>query len=284
MKRIGYLGPAGTFTEEALRRYVDAEKPAHIAVSANSFFELFRCMETGDCDEIVVPVENSIEGSVNMVLDLLSKSNDITVSYELVLPITHALLALPGTKPAEVTTVMSHPQALAQCQAFLRRQLPQARLYQASSTAMAAQMCINGELKEENGNKEITAVIGNRALAGIYNLEILMDEVNDVKNNKTRFLVLSREKTQPTGRDKTSLIFSTKKDLPGSLVNVLLEFSNRNINLTEILSRPSQNELGEYIFFLDCEGHILDPLVAEALEAIQSKTSWLKILGSYPRA
>lgn len=277
-KTIGYLGPAGTFTEAAFEQYRDRHGLSDIKTeSPASIIRLFELFKSGDCDAIVVPVENSVEGSVSTSMDFIVKCDHAVIEEEIILPIRHCLMASSDQPINQIETVYSHPQALAQCLHFLNKNLPQAKQIHVTSTAEAA-----NALKERTTDAP-GAIVGNKKLAALYNLSILAENINDVKTNRTRFFVLSYDKSPRTGNDKTSLIFSSKKDRPGSLVDVLNAFSVRQINLTHISSRPLKTELGDYLFFIDLEGHIEDELIQETIEDIRPKTSYLKILGSYPK-
>lgn len=269
----GYLGPSGTFSEEAARRYGKGE-----LVARRSIRELVTDVARGVLDLAVVPAENSIEGSVSETLDLLVGSDGIQIIGEIVIPIVHNLMAYPGTKIADIEEVLSHPQALAQCRNYLSANLPEALLRATNSTAEAAE-----EVKARQGRSPVAAVVGPARAGELYGLLTLAEGIQDFPENRTRFLVLSgKPSSARTGADKTSLVFSAK-DRPGALCAILEEFAVRNINLTKIESRPSKRMLGEYVFFIDLEGHVEDAIVTEALEAVGAKSSFLKILGSYPK-
>ena len=269
--RLAFLGPRGTFTEEAaLRDAPDAQLlpcPGIDAVAA--------AVEAGEADEGVVPIENSIEGSVNLTLDLLIHDSSLRIAREVVLPIEHCLLAAPGTALEAVEVVYSHPQALAQCRRYLERHLPRARPEAALSTAAA--------VEELRRSPVPAAAIGTRRAAGLYGAQVLAHGIQDQPNNVTRFVVLAREDHPPTGRDRTSLCFAFHDDRPGLLYHALGEFAGRGINLSKIESRPSKQRLGRYVFLIDLEGHRQDPLVAEALEGLRRQVATLKVFGSYPR-
>lgn len=269
-KRIAYLGPAGTFTEEAAMLHDSSAQlvpfPSIPAVAA--------AVDTGMTDEGVVAIENSIEGSVTDTLDLLIHETKVLIRRELVLPIVHHLLVRPGTPAHQIATIFSHPQALAQCRRFLERCFPKAYLASALSTAAAVEQMV--------GNDSPAAAIGTRRAAELYGAEILASGIQDQAANVTRFVVLAPTDHPPTGHDKTSLCFSFEEDRPGLLCGALQEFAQRNINLAKIESRPSRQSFGKYIFLVDLEGHRQDRLVAEALERVRAKTALFKIFGSYP--
>jgi prephenate dehydratase len=267
---IGYLGPAGTFTELAFKKFCALNKLPEEGVQASSIWDLFELFVQKKCDIIIVPIENSIEGSVSTTMDLIATIEKIYIQQEIILPIEHYLFAKNKMALSEVDIVTSHQQALSQCQHYLRRNLANALAIPTSSTANAAEF-----LYEKN------AVIGSRELGALYNLELLAEGINDQTNNQTRFVAIGRTSTEPTGNDKTSIIISSIKDKPGGLVDMLTAFAKRNINLTRIESRPTRNVLGEYLFYIDCEGHEKDSLVLEALTEIKKEASYFKKLGSY---
>lgn len=269
---IGYLGPSGTFTELAFKKFCTLNKLPDDGVQASSIWDLFELFNLKKCDIIIVPIENSIEGSVSTTMDLISTIENIYIQQEIVLPIKHCLFAKKKVALSEITSVVSHPQALSQCQHYLRQNLSKAHAIPASSTAKAAEFL---------GDYE--AIIGSQELGELYDLEVLAEGINDQKNNQTRFVAIGRTATEPTGNDKTSIIISSIKDKPGGLVDMLTAFAKRNINLTRIESRPTRNVLGEYLFYIDCEGHEKDPLVLEALTEIKKEASYFKKLGSYKK-
>jgi prephenate dehydratase len=222
----------------------------------------------------VLAIENSLEGAVTRTIDALIHDSHLSIKGEVVLRIEHCLIARPGTKTADVSVVRAHPQALNQCRKFIERSFPQARQEAALSNAAAVE--------------EVLHVPGAAAIAGaraaeLHGGEVLMRGIADNPHNKTRFVVLGPADSPPTGRDKTSIAFTVAHDRPGTLVDVLHEFSDRGINLTRIESRPSREELGVYIFLVDLQGHRAEPAVAEALAAVESKAFFFRILGSYPR-
>jgi len=270
-KRIGFLGPAGTYTEEATLQYdSQAELLPFPSIAA-----IGQAVTSGLTEQGVVPIENSLEGSVTFTLDLLISQPGLSIRDEIVLPIEHFLLALPGTQFSDIQVIYSHPQALAQCRDFLEKHFPQAQQGASLSTVAAVTDLRNSELP--------AAAIAPRRAAELHDMEIIGQNIQDSPNNVTRFVVLAGEDHPSTGRDKTSICFSFEQDSPGVLYQALGEFASRNINLAKIESRPTKESLGQYIFLIDCDGHRQDPLVKEALEAVAGKVSMLKILGSYPR-
>jgi len=269
--RVAFLGPRGTFCEQAAREHfrdVDAifnERP--------SIADVFRSVRVHETNSGVVPIENSNEGSVVTTLDLLSES-DLKISGEVILRITHNLIAKPDTGLNEVREVASHPQALAQCRQYLKENLPSVTLVETRSTADAVKL---------TSEREGVAAIGTELAAQLYGMKVLASGIEDNRENHTRFFVLNWADREPTGKDRTSVLFSVKHR-PGSLHEALATLSSRMINLTKIESRPSRGKPWEYVFFCDFEGHRKDVKCQEALEELQGKTIDLKILGSYPRA
>ncbi len=271
VKRIAYLGPPGTFTEEAALLY---DKTAHFT-PLPSIAAVAAAVASGMAEEGVVAIENSIEGSVNDTLDLLIHESKVQIRKELVLPIEHHLLAKPGREVSDVKVIFSHPQALGQCRHFIESCFPKAQVVAALSTSAA--------VEEMMASSHPGAAIGTARAAELYSAEILARQIQDQASNVTRFVVLAPTDHPPTGSDKTSLCFSFAEDRPGELSEVLNEFAKRNINLAKLESRPSKESLGRYFFLLDLEGHHEEPLISEALERVREKTALLKIFGSYPR-
>jgi len=270
-KRIAYLGPPGTFTEEAALLY---DKTAQLIPFA-SIPAVAAAVDSGMTDEGVVAIENSIEGSVTDTLDLLIHESRVLIRKELVLRIEHNLLAKPGTEVSNVKVIFSHPQALGQCRRFIERCFPKADVVAALSNAAA--------VEEMMASSHPSAAIGTARAAELYGAQTLAKAIQDQATNMTRFVVLAPTDHPATGFDKTSLCFSFAEDRPGVLSEVLQEFAKRNINLAKVESRPSKESLGKYIFLVDLEGHREEPLVSEALGWVREKTALFKILGSYPR-
>lgn len=225
----------------------------------------------GECSYGVVPIENSIEGPVGITLDSLAHKFDLKIFKEIIIPINQNLIVNPGCTMDDIEDVYSHAQALAQCQEFVSRNKIQP--HYAVSTARAAKDIIGCNSK---------AAIGNAKIVELYGLEILKSNIQDMDNNETRFVVVSKKQHEKTGKDKTSIIFSIYEDKPGGLYKILGIFQKNNINLTKIESRPSKKGLGKYLFFVDFNGHIEDDLVKEILDEIEENTYYLKILGSFP--
>ena len=269
--RIAFLGPVGTFTEEAALRYdpqADLEPISSIPAVATA-------VASGQVEEGVVPIENSLEGSVTYTLDILIQEERLHIRHELVLPIEHCLMAKPGTRISDIRTIYSHPQAFGQCRAYLERDLAEAQLIASLSTVAAVE-----DMKA--GGTAVAAIAPRRA-AQLHGMEILAQGIQDNSSNATRFVVLATGDHAPTGRDKTSLCFLFREDKPGLLYNVLGEFARRNINLAKVESRPAKLSLGQYFFLIDCEGHRDDGAVREAIEKVREQAATLRIFGSYPQ-
>lgn len=271
--KLGCLGPSGTFCEEAALSYQYKIGSLFEIVFFSSIREVIAAVNEGRADEAVVPLENSIEGTVNTTVDVLSHEVEVKLRGEIILPVEHCLLAKPGTSLEKVLAVVSHPQALAQCEKYIAGRFPDASLMPANSTAEAARMV--------SSSASDWAAIGSRRAAEVYGLFVLAANISDVACNRTRFVVLGSADAPPTGRDKTSLVFALAHR-PGSLLSALTVLAGHGLNLTKIESRPSKRSLGEYWFFVDFEGHRLDPPVSSALEELQGHTFWYKVLGSYP--
>ncbi|MDI6884223.1 MAG: prephenate dehydratase [Hadesarchaea archaeon] len=270
--KIGVLGPRGTYAEIAARTHFKGKGEI---VPYPMITDVAKAVARGEVDAGIVPVESLREGSVGETLDVLAWE-DVKVQAEIVVPISHALLGVKGARLEKITQVLSHPQALAQCREFLRKNLSNAELIEMTSTAKAAEQV--SKLKQVH-----MAAIGPKALAQLYELQVLRDEIQAGETNLTRFLCLAKADAKKTGRDKTSIVFYTATDRPGILYEILGEFASRRINLTKIESRPSKKALGDYLFFIDLEGHREDQKVKEALTGIRKKTAMLKVAGSYPK-
>jgi prephenate dehydratase len=274
--RIAYLGPAGTFTEDALGETIPAT--AFEPLRMPTIHDAILAVERGEADRALVPIENSLEGSVRPTLDtLVFEVDGVTIVGEHDYRVRVHLIAREGVGVEAVEAVLSHPQPLAQCQRFLRETLPEVELRSVSSTAAAVRMV--------SESARPWAALGARAAAELYGCELLIEGVEDSDDNVTRFVWIAPEGTDPVGAGpwKTSLVFSELgADHPGALVDALSEFSSREINLTRIESRPLRQGLGRYMFFCDLEGRLSDPPVAEAIERLRGKAESVRILGSYP--
>jgi prephenate dehydratase len=274
--RVAFLGPAGTFTEEALRH--SAPSGAAIEeVPYPSVYETVMAVQAGEVDRAVVPIENSLEGSVTATLDALAGEADrVRIFAEVVRPVSHCLIARPGVAVEDVARALSHPQAIAQCATFLREHLPHAEPASAPSTADAVRTVAE--------STEPWAAIGTRLAAEMYGCEVLAAGVEDRSDNLTRFVWLAPVGVDPPHEpEKTSIVFwGFNDESPGALVGVLSELADRGINLTKIESRPRRVQLGHYMFFADLEGSATEPRVEEALRALGERVQTLKVLGSYP--
>lgn len=274
--RIAFLGPAGTFTEDALR---EATADAEIEpLRTPTIHDAILAVERGEAERALVPFENSIEGSVRSTLDTLAFDTEaVTIVGEHDFAVHAHLIAREGVELEQISAILSHPQPLAQCAGFLRTNLPGVERRSVSSTAEAVRMV--GE------SVRPWAAIGARAAADLYRCTVLREGIEDEADNVTRFVWIAPADTRPVGEGprRTSLVFSELgADHPGALVEALQEFSSREINLSRIESRPLRRGLGRYMFFCDLEGAIEDPPVAAALEALRTKAETVRILGSYP--
>lgn len=270
--RYAFLGPAGTFSEEAL---FSLGLPDVEPVSCTSIEEVFEAVERGRADAGIVPIENSVEGSVPATLDALAFDTKLEIQSELVLDIHHSLIAAPGVSAGEVTGIVAHPQAAGQCRRWIARNLPGRAVTAANSNAEAVRTAV------ENPG---LAAVGPALAADLYGGQILERNVEDYAGNQTRFVVIGRGIRERTGDDKTSLALFLKADRPGALLMILSEFAYGEINLTKIQSRPTKRQLGDYMFFVDMAGHVEDAHVRTALDCLRMKLREVKVLGSYPRA
>ncbi len=275
MTRVGYLGPPGTFAEEALRTQPDlvAADPVPLA----DVPQVLTAVERHEVDVGLVPIENSIEGTVTVTLDTLAFDTDLLIRREIDLPVSLHLCAKPGTLMADIKVVVSHPNPHGQCRRWLTRELPNAELMASNSTADAARQVAESETGD-------IASIGTARGAQLYGLEVLASEIEDHPENETRFVLVGHGIPAPTGHDKTSIVCFQSEDRPGSLLAILQEFAARAINLTKLESRPTKRGLGQYCFFIDVEGHVADEVVADCLRNLVAKQAEVKFLGSYPVA
>ena len=273
--RYAYLGPVGTFTEAALLSLPEAERIE--GVPCPSVPAAFDAVRSGECDAAVAAMESSVEGAVTATIDELASGEPLMIVRELLLPISFALLVRPGTELAGVKTVASHPVAMPQCRRWLGQQLPDARWETAASNAEAARQV---------GEGLFDAALAGAFTAARYGLEVLADGIHDNAGAQTRFVVVTRPgaPTPPTGLDKTSVAVGLRDNHPGELMEILEEFAGRGVNLCRIESRPTGEAMGKYYFLIDCEGHILDERVGEALLGLRRNSAHLRFLGSYPRA
>jgi prephenate dehydratase len=287
--RVGYFGPEGTFTHEAL---IDATAgragaDALELVPLPTIYDTVMAVHEGAVERALVPIENSLEGSVNATLDALAmETENVAIVGEVVHPIRHCLIARTPLELDDIETVVSHPQANAQCARFIRTRLPQVRVLAGSSTAEAVRL-----VAEHEGR---WAALGNRLAAERYGCHVLRAGVEDVPDNETRFVWLGPVGVPPGGPGspdpvigpwKTAIVFwGVGSDAPGWLVRCLSQFATRAVNLTRIESRPRKQGLGRYMFFLDLEGRDTEPHVAAALDGLRTEVEVLRVLGSFPAA
>ncbi len=271
--RVGFLGPVGTFTHEALRSQTDlvaAESVAYPTIG-----EALTAVTDGHIDVAVVPLENAIEGTVSATMDSLIFDNDLLIEREMVLPIQLHLMARPGVGLGDITEVWSYSHALAQCRSFLQTNLAAVPTKISASTADAARLV-----------SELTttaAAVAPAVAAEIYGLNIIATDVEDHDGNATRFVVVGTGSVPaPTGHDRTTIVCFQDADRPGSLYGILGRFAARDINLTKLESRPTKRGLGEYCFVIEFEGHIADDVIADCLTDLQAHLTRVKFLGSYP--
>ncbi len=265
---IGTLGPEGSFSEKAAKqwngraelRYYDDIQDTVAAISRSEV----------DCS--IVPVENSLEGSITLTLDLLME-HDLKIVGEVIVQIKHCLLS--KGKMSDIKIIMSIPQALSQCRKYIKNNFKTIEVRSALSTSHAAKLA--------SESKDIAA-IASRESAYIYGLTILDENIQDVSENFTRFIVIGKNTTRATGNDKTSIIVYLEKNRPGALYDILGEFASKGIDLTKIESRPTKKNLGDYLFYIDFKGHVDDKIIRETLDKVKNKVGMLKILGSYPAA
>ena len=267
--RVAFLGPEATFTHMAARtRFGLSARYVPAATVAGVFTEV----EKGTADLGVVPIENSTEGVVNSTLDVLIDS-ELSITAEIATTVSHCLLTRSGTLDG-VQKVYSHPQALAQCRGWLSGNLPNVAQIEVASTALAARL---------TKDDPVAAAVASELAGQLYDLKIARKKIEDEVRNVTRFLVVGREPPPPTGRDKTSILFSLK-DAAGVLYKVLQPLADAGLNLSRIESRPSRKKLWDYVFFIDVDGHTGEPGVEAALRALEARCEFVKVLGSYPRA
>ncbi|CAB4866267.1 unannotated protein [freshwater metagenome] len=271
--RVGFLGPVGTFTHEALR--TQADLVAGTIVEFPTIGDALTAVTTGEVDVAVVPLENAIEGTVSATVDGLIFENSLLIEREIVLPIQLHLMTTPGVALGGITEVWSYSHALAQCRTFLQQSLPGVPTKVSASTADAARI-----VSEEGGSR---AAVAPAIAAEIYGLEIIANDVEDHDGNATRFVVVGRDTIPtPTGHDRTTIVCFQDADRPGSLYGILGRFAARDINLTKLESRPTKRGLGDYCFVVEFEGHIAEDVIADCLTDLQTHLTRVKFLGSYP--
>jgi prephenate dehydratase len=270
MKKVAYLGPPGTFSEEAVHA-LDPSREWE-PVPEPSLWAAYHALTSGQVELAVLPIENSVEGAVGATLDLLAHEPGPLICAELALPVRHHLLARPATRWEEITTVASHPQALGQCARFLDERLPSATQLPTPSTADGAQRA-----SVQPG----VAAVASLAAAEHYGLEAIAKDIQDEPENATRFVLLSSHAAPRTGKDKTSLAV-VLEHWPGALHALLGDFAAAGLNLTKLESRPAKRGLGQYLFFIDFLGHQEDPDVARVLAQLGQRAHRVRVLGSYP--
>jgi prephenate dehydratase len=281
--RLGFLGPAGTFSEEAVRAATAGDGEAGELVPFPSIHETVMAVQAGTIDRALVPIENSLEGGVSATLDALAlEAREVEIVGETVLAIRNCLIARDDLPLPLIEVVVSHPQPLGQCARFLRTEVPNATVRATTSTADA--------VREVAGSHAPWAALGPRSAAALYGCRVLRDGIDDEPDNATRFVWLARAGTPPVAPVdaaawKTSVVFAGAGDQsPGWLVRCLSEFAFRGVNLTRIESRPSRGRLGHYLFHIDMEGGPGEPSVADAIAALRGHCEEVRLLGSYPAA
>jgi len=275
-RRVGFLGPEGTFTEQALLSQPDLADEELVPMA--TFAEVLAAVDAGEIDLGFVGIENSIEGTVTVTMDALALEHDLLIQREVVLGIQLNLLAPPGVGLADVRRILTFPVAAAQCRAWLAEHLPGVEVVAANSNAEAARLVA----EQADG---VSAAVAPALAAKIYGLEMLAESIQDHSENETRFVLVGRDTVPaPTGHDKTTIVVFQRTDRAGSLLAILQEFAARAINLTKLESRPTKKALGDYCFIIDLEGHLADELVADGLRDLRTKVADIKFLGSYPAA
>lgn len=282
MLKVGFFGESGSFSESAARGHFGLYEPKSKVefLSFPNTEDLLEVLVRQKIDKAVFPIENSIEGIVTSTADVLIGNSKIVIEGEVNLLIRHNIIGVGLI--SEIEEVISHPQALAQCRKSIRRIGASLKTRVSSSTSAAVKEVAEGD------NPKIAA-IGSFFAFEIYQpqnskLKILAESMQDIKNNRTRFLIMGHENKPRTGNDKTSIIVLPDKNIPGALHQILGEFADRDIDLTKIESRPTKKVLGEYLFYIDCKGHKDDRIIRDALTAVKKKSRKMKMLGSYPRA
>jgi len=274
-RKVAFLGPPGSFGEEALLTQGDVANDDLVPLP--SMTDVLAAVEGGAADLGFVAIENSIEGTVNLVIDALVFDHHLLVQREIVHEVTQNLLVRPGTTLADIRRVVSFPNALGQCRKWVTNTLPGVEEVAANSTSEAARMVGPGD-----------AAIGTALAAKLYDLEVLVPHLEDHPGNVTRFVMVAAPGAgrvpAPTGHDKTSIVCFQRADVPGSLLSILAQFAARGINLTKLESRPTKKTLGDYCFIIDFEGHVSDEVAAECLRDLHASLASLKFLGSYPAA
>jgi prephenate dehydratase len=273
MTKYAYLGPSGTFTEAALKKIAQSSDELIPCANVTAALDAVR---KGAVDKALVPIENSIEGVVARTLDELATGDPLEVVAEVTLPVSFALMVLPENIGKPIRTIATHPHAESQCRSYVAREIPGAEMIETPSTAAAAQGLSSGSWD---------AAIAASNAAEKFGLTITANDIGDNKGAVTRFVLVEKPgaKSKSTGHDRTSLVAFIGKDHAGALLEILTEFANRNVNLSFIHSRPTGRGLGDYHFIIDVEGHIDDPGLHEAIEAVRGICEDIRLLGSYHR-
>lgn len=270
---LGYLGPTGTFSYIAAMEYAKDEKKIK---EYKTIPAVLSAVQRGEISSAIVPIENSIEGSINTTLDMLAFSDDLYIIAEHVLRIRQNLITKPGTAKNDIKKIASHPQPIGQCSVMLNTEFPDAEIIFTDSTAAATEL-----VKASDGS---VAMIGTKEAAELNGLVILKSDCGDEENNSTRFVIISKTPSSTvTENDRTSIVFSVSHT-PGSLFNALALFSVYDINMIKIESRPIKKQLGQYIFFIDIDGNAADEDIGHVLKKLRSKTAMYRFLGSYQKA
>jgi prephenate dehydratase len=279
MTTIAYLGPPGTFSEEAAISYAHTfDYDEVVYLSLTNIPAIVTALETGAATYGMLPIENMLEGSVTYTLDLLiHEAETLSIAGEIVIPIRQYLVARPGLKIPDITVLYAHPQSLGQCRRFVERCLPEVDTVASLSNSAAP--------AEAMADERAAAAISTRRAAELTGANILAQDIADKRGNVTRFIALSQQDVPASGHDKTSFCFGFRADHAGVLVGTLQELAQANINMTKLESRPSKEVLGQYIFLVDIEGHRKDPHIAQTLERIAARSDIgiFKVFGSYPR-
>ena len=268
-----YLGPAGTFTEAALRQITSE---SDVLVPYSNVTAALDAVRSGAAEKVLVPIENSVEGVVSRTLDELALGTPLVVTAETTIPVSFSLMVSPENIGKPITKIATHPHAEAQCRSYVAKNYPQAEVIEMSSTAAAAK-----GLKDGNYD----AAIASQIAATTYSLKVLASDIGDNSGAVTRFVVAQKPGVtpEPTGNDRTSLVAFIGTDHAGALLEILTEFAKKDVNLTFIQSRPTGRELGDYHFIIDAEGHIADPKVSAAIDGVRKICEDIRFLGSYPR-
>ena len=271
---LGYFGPAGTFTHQALLTISDAEAVPYATVG-----QAVAAVRSGEIEAALVPIENSVEGGVSATLDILASGRRLVITKEVLLPVQFNLYARPGTTADQVRRVLTHPHSAAQTRGWMASNLPEAVVTEGGSNAASAQEVADPESRYD-------AAICGQIAGEMYGLVPVATEIADNASAVTRFVLVSRptEPTQPTGADKTTLVAYMHTDRAGALLEILDQFSNRGVSLSRIESRPTKTGLGNYCFSIDAEGHMREPRLAEAMLGLHRICAEVVFLGSYPRA